>query len=89
MTPKILFQKDKELSEWWAAVAHHDNFGKVLTYARAQMLERMKITADELSGSRVLENTLRTLADAESKPFGLPKSGIRHMTDADKSEKEN
>lgn len=88
MTPKQIFQKtEADLSQWWSAVAHHDNFGKVLVFARAELLES-SITTDQLKGAQLLADCLKSIATTDTRPLGLPKSGLNHAISDPETEKE-
>lgn len=80
MTPKELFLSDKELSNKWGAVAGSDWFGKVVVFARGQMLDQ-KVTTEELEGVRKFVQVLQTISDFEQPSRPYPTAGLNRNLD--------
>lgn len=59
------FLKDKELCKMWTAIALTDDFQKVVTYARAALLEGQSLTPDMMAGVNLLATTLVSLCDSQ------------------------
>jgi len=81
MTSKELFLKNKPLREQWAAVAHADWFAEVCTYARAVLMDTNALSTEFLHGAIKFEDTLRELADEDSKAQEWAKPGLVHTLD--------
>src|SRR4051812_43030351 len=80
---KTLFSKDRELSSNWNAVAKADWFGKVLTFARAELMEGTTLKPGEMEGAKRFENILLDLANLDAEHAHLPTSGLHHDYDSD------
>lgn len=72
MTPKELFQTDKELWTKFNAVVSADWFKKGLAYAKAEMFENKDINGDKLEGARMFERAIIELATTPSGPISFP-----------------
>lgn len=59
------FTKDKTLCDKWTAIAVTDDFQKVITYARAAILEGGSLTPDMMTGVNLLATTLVTICNTE------------------------
>lgn len=59
------FRKQKDLLDYWTAVAVTDNFQRVLAYARASICEGGGLTPDMLAGVNLLATTLVTMIQEE------------------------
>ena len=77
MNAKTLFQKDKTLSDMWAAVCYADWFERVLVYAVSDLTEGA-LSQEELSGVKKLKHTLLTMCDEETTTVEEPSSGFQH-----------
>lgn len=74
---KELFNRDKELSSSWNAVAKSDWFGKVLLYARGALMEA-DLKPGEMEGAKRFENILTELANLAEPDVPTPKSGLTY-----------
>ncbi len=79
-TPKLLFQKNKDLRDQLAAVTQSDWFAQCLVFARAEMLES-GITADQLEGARRFVRVLVELPEVESTISEYPAPLLKHDFD--------
>ena len=83
---KSLFQRDKELAQWWAAVAHDERFAKVLIYARSEFLDT-NMDGARLTGAKNFEQVLLSLSDSENEtPFRYPDPQLHHDIDDPRTE---
>lgn len=87
MTAKELFNKDRELSQSWNAVAKADWFGQVMLYARGALIES-DLKPGELEGAKKFEGILSDLANLAEPEIPTPKSGIHHDVDKTRYEPE-
>lgn len=72
------FRKQKDLYDYWNAVAVTDNFQQVLTYARSTIAEGGGLTPDMLAGVNLLATTLVTMIEEPN--MGMPSysTGLNH-----------
>lgn len=80
-----LFQKDKELSQQWAAVSHSDWYAKVLIFARSEFMEHAP-SSEAMTGARAFEVILSAMSDAEESAQPIPHTGLVHDLESIKPE---
>jgi len=81
MTPKEIFQKDKELTKKFNAVASADWFKKCLAFAKAEMWGQPNMNADKLAGAQLFEQLLCELATIPSEPITFTHATVDHGLD--------
>lgn len=72
------FQKDEALLGYWTAIAMTDNFQKVITFARAAILEGGGLTPDMLAGVNLLATTLVTMVQTQEETAPNYNIGLVH-----------
>lgn len=78
MNTRDIFNRDKELRNWWIQVTTHDNFERVQMYARSAFLDLLP-SKEELNGARMLEQLQMGLADRPDESQHLPSPGLHHQ----------
>ncbi len=76
MDSKKLFQKKKDLRQWWQTITDNPNFSEVLLHARSEFIE-MQPGVEGLAGARSYETILLSLAEGEEGGSEIPGSGRR------------
>jgi hypothetical protein len=87
-TARDILQKDKDLREWWDAIAHHDNFAKVLMVARSEMMDDPTMTTEQFNGAKALEKHLRSIATLPVPTREPMTSGLKHDIDLSRKPKD-
>ena len=75
---QIQFLKEKNLADKWTAIAVTDDFQKVITYARATLVEGGSLTPDMMAGVNLLATTLVSMCNAEEAPSMNYSTGLIH-----------
>lgn len=76
---KILFLKDRELSDRLNAVVKADWFKQSIAYAKSEFMDTPGINEDMLKGARLFETTLLNLSDPVSESQEPVESGLSHQ----------
>lgn len=85
MIAKQLFLRDKPLAGYWVAIARADDFARVCTYARAELMEG-RPTQEQLTGAEMILDVLTRLADNEEPDVPFPSPGLHHNIDSKRRE---
>ena len=78
MGGKSILLRDKELANWWVAVARDERFERVCALARAELFEA-DLTPERLKGANDVIATLTQFADNEATAKKFPNPGLRHQ----------
>jgi hypothetical protein len=87
-TARDILQKDKDLRDWWDAIAHHDNFAKVLMVARSELMDDPAMNTEQLNGAKALEKHLLSIANLAPPPREPMTSGIKYDLDVTRKSKD-
>jgi hypothetical protein len=87
-TARDILQKDKPLREWWDAIAHHDNFAKIVMVARSELMDKSSCDSIYLQGAKDFEKQLLSIASLPPPPREQLSSGIKHDIDLTRKPKD-
>lgn len=73
-----MFQKDKDLLNFWTAIAVKDEFQKVVAYSRAAILEEGGLTPEMIAGVNLLATTLVSMINEQPQAPTTISTGLVH-----------
>lgn len=82
---KDLLLKDEDLRGFALATVKKEQFGKLITFCKGEMMDAHGTSADQLVGANKFVSILLTIADDEPKPPAYPSSGLQHNLEVDRT----